>query len=49
LTFKDKMKITTEYTDNQSDLIDVISAEYTGEFVIQLLFNDGIVREVNFK
>jgi hypothetical protein len=43
------MKITTEYTDNQSDVIDVISAEYIGEFVIQLLFNDGIVRQVDFK
>jgi len=43
------MKITTEHTDNQSDVIEIVSAEYLGEFVIQLLFNDGIVRQVDFK
>ncbi len=30
-------------------MIEIISAEYIGAFIIQLLFNDGVVRQVDFK
>lgn len=43
------MKITTEYTDSQVDLIGIKSARYIGDFAIRIFFNDGFNRLVDFK
>lgn len=43
------MKIIVEYTDFQNDLIEIISANYVGDFVMRLVFSDGANRLVDFK
>jgi hypothetical protein len=39
------MKVVTTY----NDLIIIKSAKYLGDFIILIIFNDGISRAVNFK
>lgn len=43
------MKIVEEYNRDCSDLIAIKSAEYIGDYSIQIIFNDGIDRLVDFK
>lgn len=43
------MKIITEYNNIQSDLIEIKSANYVGHFKIQISFNDGIKKTIDFK
>ena len=43
------MKIVEDYTRDYSDLISIVSAEYIDDFAIQISFNDGINRVINFK
>ena len=42
------MKIVTEYNDGL-DVIEVKSATYSGNFILQVNFNDGISQNVDFK
>ena len=44
------MKIITEYTDATCvEVIEIKSATYAGNFVINIEFNDGISQRVDFK
>jgi len=43
------MKISEEYSEIQTDLIEVKSAIYIGDFAIRITFNDGINKLVDFK
>lgn len=43
------MKITEDLTESSYGIIDVINAEYAGDFSIHLQFSDGSSRLVNFK
>ena len=43
------MKITTDYSNCQTDLIEIKEATYINDFVISLVFNDGVNRFVSFK
>ena len=43
------MKIIEDYNDFQTDLIEIKSAIYIGNFEIRLFFNDGFIRLVDFK
>lgn len=43
------MRISEEYSDIQSDLIEVKSAIYIGDFAIRITFNDGVNKLVDFK
>ena len=44
------MKITTEYCDTVIiDTIEIKSANYIGNFVIKIEFNDGVCKNVDFK
>jgi len=43
------MKIAVAYTDYETDLIEVTSATYVGNFAIRVDFSDGASRLVNFK
>ncbi len=43
------MKIVEEYNRDYSDLIEIKSAEYIGDYAIRIIFNDGINRLVDFK
>lgn len=44
------MRIIEEYTDSlQTDLIEIKSAKYIGDFAIKLVFNDGRNLLVDFK
>jgi hypothetical protein len=43
------MKIVEEYTDAQTDVIQVKSAVYIGDYAIRILFNDGVNKLVDFK
>jgi len=43
------MKIVVAYPDYDTDLIEVTSAKYVGNFAIRINFNDGTSRLVNFK
>ena len=43
------MKITAEYNREESDVIEIKSASYIGDYAIRLSFNDGINRVVAFK
>jgi len=44
------MKIVHDYNINSpTDVIEVISANYIGDFAIRILFNDGNERLVDFK
>ena len=43
------MRIVEEYNEVQTDLIEVKSAVFIGDFAIRILFNDGVNRLVDFK
>jgi hypothetical protein len=43
------MKIVEEYSSDYSDLISIKSADYIGDFAIQISFSDGVNRIVDFK
>ena len=44
------MKITHDNNESQSeDIIEVISANYIGEYVVRVSFNDGSEKLVDFK
>lgn len=43
------MRITEEYSEIQTDLIEVKSAIYIGDFAIRITFNDGKNILVDFK
>ena len=43
------MKIAVAYTDYETDLIEVTSATYVGNFAIRIDFSDGASRLVSFK
>jgi hypothetical protein len=43
------MRITEEYSEIQTDLIEVKSAIYIGDFAIRITFNDGKNKLVDFK
>lgn len=44
------MRIVEEYSDSlQTDLIEIKSAKYIGDFAIRLFFNDGSNRLFDFK
>jgi hypothetical protein len=42
------MKI-TEYYDNVQELIEIVQAQYIGDFVIRIKFNDETEQAVDFK
>jgi hypothetical protein len=43
------MKITTEYTNQNVEIIEVKSAIYIGEYVLRVFFSDGFNNLVDFK
>ena len=43
------MKIVEEYIDGQTDLIEINSAVYIGDYAIRIFFNDGVCKLVDFK
>ena len=43
------MKIVEEFNKEHSDLIEIKSAVYIGDYAIRLIFNDGSTRLVDFK
>jgi hypothetical protein len=43
------MKIVEEYIDGQTDLIEIKSAVYIGDYAIRIFFNDGVCKLVDFK
>ena len=44
------MKIIHDYSETQlEDIIEVISANYIGDYAIRVSFNDGTVRLIDFK
>ncbi len=43
------MIIIEENNKTEIDLIEVVSAQYIGDYVIRLIFNDGIKRLVDFR
>ncbi len=43
------MKITKEYIDYQSDIIEIKSAQYIGDYAIRVFFSDGSNKLVDFK
>jgi len=43
------MRISKEYSEIQTDLIQVKSAIYIGDFAIRITFNDGVNKLVDFK
>ncbi len=43
------MKIVKEYNRDYSDLIEIKSANYIGDYAIRIVFNDGVNRLVDFK
>jgi hypothetical protein len=43
------MNTVEEYNRDHSDLIEIKSAEYKGDYSIQVIFNDGVQRLVHFK
>lgn len=43
------MRIVEEYNEVQTDLIEVKSAVFIGDFAIRIFFNDGVNRLVDFK
>lgn len=43
------MKIVEEYQGDYSDLIEIKSATYMGDFTIRIDFNDRVTKLVNFK
>jgi hypothetical protein len=43
------MRITTEFTQPDHDLIEIISAVYLGDFTLRIFFNDSSNKVVDFK
>jgi Protein of unknown function (DUF2442) len=43
------MKIITDFSDDYLEQIEVVSAQYVGNYVIRILFSDGSNRQVDFK
>ncbi|MEZ5173730.1 MAG: DUF2442 domain-containing protein [Bacteroidia bacterium] len=43
------MRITEDYSENKTDVIEVKSAKYIGDFAIRIEFNDGTDKLVDFK
>jgi len=43
------MKIVEEFNRGYSDLIEIKSALYIGDYAIRIVFNDGVKRLVDFK
>jgi hypothetical protein len=43
------MRIVEAETDTQTDLIEINSAVYVGDYTIQIVFNDGSSKCVDFK
>lgn len=43
------MRIVKEYNDVQSDLIEIKSAVFIGDYAIRILFSDGVNKLVDFK
>ena len=43
------MKITEVYNRDYSDLIEIKSASYIGDYAIRIFFNDNVNRLVDFK
>ena len=43
------MKITEEYNEVDTDLIEIKSATFIGDYVIRIIFNDGVNKLVGFK
>lgn len=43
------MKIIKENKIDKSDLIEIKSAKYIGDYAIRIIFNDGVDRLVDFK
>jgi hypothetical protein len=43
------MKITTEFTQPNYDLIEIISAIYLGDYALRIYFNDSSNKVVDFK
>lgn len=43
------MRIVEDYMDVQTDLIEINSAVYLGDYTIQIIFNDSLCKLVDFK
>ena len=43
------MRIVEDYTDAQTDVIEINSAVYIGDYSIRIIFNDGVCKLVDFK
>ena len=43
------MKIIEEYNREYSELIEIKSAVYIGDYAIRIIFNDGVNKQVDFK
>ena len=43
------MRIVEDYMDFQTDLIEINSAVYIGDYAIRIFFNDGLFKLVDFK
>jgi DUF971 family protein len=43
------MKITEEYIDYNTDIIEITSARYIGDYAIRIYFSDGVNKLVDFK
>ena len=43
------MRITTEFTQTNNDLIEIISAVYLGDYTLRIYFNDSSNKVVDFK
>lgn len=43
------MKILVDYRENETEVIKVISAKIISEFLIEIEFNDGVKRILDFK
>ena len=43
------MRVVEDYIDVQTDLIEIKSAIYIGDYAIRIFFNDGVCKLVDFK
>jgi hypothetical protein len=43
------MRIVEEYDEMQTDLIEIKSVNYIGDYAIRILFSDGVNKLVDFK
>jgi hypothetical protein len=43
------MRLVEDYIDVQTDLIEIISAVYIGDYSIRLFFNDAVCKLVDYK